>query len=196
MTRTGTHRWRRFGGAALGLTIALGALACASATRPAIRTDAEFDRNASFEGLRSYAFLVPPNAAPRDPRVDPDLFRARVQRAVSAVLDARGFVRDVRGTPDFLVAHHAALAERMDVDQYIDLDVYGYRTWAQPMRTRQVISSYDQGTLILDVIDARTKTLVWRGYGETRVDLDGDSTERAQLIREVVAQMLERFPPR
>ena len=168
--------------------------ACASA--PKVQVNSEFDRGASFESLRSYDFHVPPDAAPRDERIDAKLINARVQRAVAAQLESRGFVRDFHGTPDFLVAHHILLDSRFEIDSYIDLATYGYRSWTQPMRMQQVIREYDHGVMILDIIDANTKTMIWRGYGEAKVDLeDEEAHKRAEIIRAAVAKILESFPP-
>ena len=177
------------------LSVLLLLLACAC-RGPAVRVHTEFDRQVSFETLRSFEFHLPPGTAPRDERIDASLVNARVQRAVAEQLEERGFVRDIRGAPDFLVAHHILLDSRFQIDRYIALDAYGYRSWAKPMRTQSVTSDYEEGLLILDIIDARTKTLIWRGYGETRVDLDDvEARKRADLIRGVVAKMLEGFPP-
>ena len=171
-------------------------MSCASLLEPPIRVDIEFDHHASFDGLRSFDFHVLPDSAPRDERVDAPLFNARVQRAVQSQLEARGFERDSSGGPDFLIVHHGVLDTRIDIQHYIDLNLYGYRPWVQSMRTREIISDYDEGVLILDIIDSDSNALIWRGYGERRIEFSGQPSERAARMRQVVAKMLEKFPPR
>ncbi len=167
------------------------ALGCATP----IRVDSEFDRSADFSRLRSYAYLVRPDSAPLDERIDAELLTARVQRAADRALGARGYVKDIHANPDFLIAYHALLGTRIDVSRIINLEAFTYRSWAQPLRTEQIISEYEEGTIILDIIDARSRQLLWRGYGQTRVDLDGTSRERAQRLREVITEILASFPP-
>lgn len=180
----------------LSSLLAVALAGCAALREPEIVVDHEFDRQARFEGRRTFEFLVVPESAPRDERIDGELFAARVQRAVLSVLEERGFERDVRGNPDFLIAHYGLLDTGRDIQSYVDLDVYSYRTWAQPMRIQQIPLDYDQGMLILDVIDPATRALMWRGYGETRVDLEASAGERAGRLRDVVSAMMANFPPR
>jgi len=177
-----------------GLSLCLAA--CAGLREPPVEVDFEYDVTARFEGRNTFAFQVSPESAPRDPRIDGPLFDARVHRATQAVLEERGFVRDVSGEPDYLIAHYGLLDTGVDIQNYVDLNVYGYRTWAQPMRIQQIPLAYDEGMLILDFVDPATHALMWRGYGETRVDLEAASRERAERLRKVVGAMLENFPPR
>jgi hypothetical protein len=179
------------------LSIALASLAsCAALREPPIETDFEFDRHARFDRLESFDFHVLPDSAPPDERVDAPLFNARVQRAVQRVLEDRGFMRDASGDPDFLIVHYGVLGTGVDIQRYVDLEVYGYRPWTQSMRIQEIVTDFDEGTLILDIIDPRSQALMWRGYGETRVDLEAESAERTARLRRLVAEVLASFPPR
>lgn len=185
---------RRF---AVLLSIALAGLAsCTGLREPPIETDFEFDRRARFDGLESFDFHVLPDSAPNDERIDGPLFNARVQRAVQSVLEERGFTRDASGEPDFLIVHYGILDTGVDIQHYVDLELFGYRSWVQPMRTKEIVTDYDEGMLILDVIDPASRALMWRGYGETRVNPGAASAKRAARMRRVVAEMLANFPPR
>jgi hypothetical protein len=54
---------------------------------------------------------------------------------------------------------------------------------------------YDAGTLILDVVDARSEKLVWRGWAQSSVDeMLNDRNEMAKTIQRGVEQMLSRLP--
>jgi hypothetical protein len=51
------------------------------------------------------------------------------------------------------------------------------------------------GTLMIDVVDARTKKLIWRAW--SRDDLSGVINHQQRLQRtvtEAVAEMMKRFP--
>jgi len=57
------------------------------------------------------------------------------------------------------------------------------------------VSYYDEGTVVLDIIDPKTRNLVWRGSAQSRVD-DGDTPEeRDARVNEAYRRILERFPP-
>jgi hypothetical protein len=56
----------------------------------------------------------------------------------------------------------------------------------------KMVHEYTEGTLILDVLDAATKSLVWRGNGAG----GGAAVGRCPDPRGVYPRILERFPPK
>lgn len=54
---------------------------------------------------------------------------------------------------------------------------------------------YDEGTLIIDVSDARKKELVWRGVGSGRLRKETTPEQMTQDIDLAVAEILAQFPP-
>jgi hypothetical protein len=54
---------------------------------------------------------------------------------------------------------------------------------------------YKVGTLIIDVIDARQKRLVWRGSGERTLGEEQTPEKRTEIINTTVNEVLGRFPP-
>ena len=61
--------------------------------------------------------------------------------------------------------------------------------------TTTEVSEYEQGTLVIDIVDAARNTLVWRGAGEARLRSDPTPDQISQRVREAVAEILGRFPP-
>lgn len=126
-----------------------------------------------------------------DPRLDQDpFFRDHVLGAVEKGLAAKGIQLAGSGTPDLLVHYHASISNRIDVNR--TESEYGYcegadcETW---------VIEYEAGTLVLDVIDARTNRLIWRGWAQDSVEDALDDQDRmAQKIDDAVSRMLARFP--
>jgi hypothetical protein len=57
------------------------------------------------------------------------------------------------------------------------------------------VVSYEAGTLVLDIIDARTNRLIWRGWAQGSVkDMLDNQDVMARQINEAVTRMLARFP--
>ena len=50
---------------------------------------------------------------------------------------------------------------------------------------------YDEGILVIDVLDVRTRRLVWRGTASRRLERD----PQVHQIEQSVASVLARFPP-
>jgi hypothetical protein len=69
----------------------------------------------------------------------------------------------------------------------------GYR----PDVTGPVRSSRQEreGTLTLDVVDAASNTVVWRGSAETALTGASDPRAREARVQDAVRRILERFPP-
>ena len=53
-----------------------------------------------------------------------------------------------------------------------------------------------EGTLVLDFLDAKTKSLVWHATASGAVRPTASPEEQQQRINEVITQLLARFPPK
>ncbi len=55
------------------------------------------------------------------------------------------------------------------------------------------VSTTTEGTLYIDIIDAKTNELVWQGMGTAPIVRDMEKKEIR--IKEIVAKILEKYPP-
>ena len=137
----------------------------------------------------------PADALPTgDPRLDRNpFFNDRVQGAVEKGLRARGFqLTAIDASADLLVHYHANISKRINVN-HAD-GAYGY--CSQAVCPPEVVE-YEAGTLLLDIVDARTNRLIWRGWAQNSVeDLLNDPERMAKAIDEDVERMLLRLPPK
>lgn len=160
---------------------------CASS----MNVSSHVERGLDFTQYGTYDW-GPADALPTgDPRLDQDpFFKDQVQGAVERQLAARGLELAGSGTPDLLIHYHAHISQRIDparVDR-----AYGY--WHGDDHPVDTIE-YEAGTLVLDVIDARTKRLVWRGWAQDSVeDTLDDRDAMARAIDEAVSRMLQQLP--
>ena len=130
------------------------------------------------------------------PRFAELLRHHRVKRAVDSVLTARGFSEG--GTPDFMVGWHASIEGKMDVNTVNNYYGYGWGRWygpGYPGYSSTTVREYDEGTIIIDMVDARAKELAWRGRGRGEIRPELDPAERERRITDAIAQILETFPP-
>jgi hypothetical protein len=149
------------------------------------------ERGLDFSFYRTFDW-GPADALPTgDPRLDQNpFFKDHVQGAVEKRLAARGIELSTSGTPDLLIHYHANIRQRIDVNR-VDR-TYGYCSAGDcPAETIE----YESGTLVLDIIDARTNRLIWRGWAQNSVaDILDDPDRMARTIDEAVTRMLERLP--
>ena len=181
------------------LIVMLGLVSCST-----MQVYSDYDSQADFSALHRYDWLPVPRVESGDPRIQYDsLLESRVKTAVNERLADKGFVRDA-GHADFLVTYHVAIDNKISVT-YIN-ELYGYRPGWGPGYRRNImhygyprheamVSEYQLGTLIVDVVRAADRQLIWRGTASDEVYPDNSTEAREKRVREAVRKILEQFPP-
>jgi uncharacterized protein DUF4136 len=176
--------------------VALAACAIGIAGCATMNVSSHVRRDLDFAQYRTYDW-GPADALPiGDRRLDQNgVFNDHVFGAFEKQLAARGYERvEIGETPDLLIHYHAVIGERMDVNQ-ADYD-RGYCT-VDTCEAEGAVSVYEVGTLVLDVIDARTNRMVWRGWAQNSID--DALVNRDRLTRQIndgVSRMMASFPVR
>lgn len=161
-----------------------------------IPVSTDYDPNWQLPASPAYAWMPHPMHAV-DPMVDNDLVAARIYRAVDEQLAARGFnVAKSENDVNLLVTYHIGEEEKLDVNTFHSH--YGYypcwHCWGPGFDSDVWVSQYTQGKLIIDMVDAKTKQLVWRGIASRRVPSFDSPQERDQFVRDSVAAIFKKFP--
>ena len=171
--------------------------ACSSVT-----TSHDFDPEADFSKLKSYTWWSESKGKPAtsaDEAGSP-LVLDRVRRAADEHLSAAGFTR-VQSNADFLIVARTGSRERTRVTESPSRygggtsvpGSWGYRYWDN----RSVdVYQYEEGSLVLDVVDAKTNKLLWHGVARAVVPDRPKPEEITKLVNEAVAALLKDFPPR
>ena len=162
------------------LTLMLTALFCSAAFA---ETKSDYDRSYDFSKLRTWDFKVM-TRMPRDPILRNELWDRRIREGLMIHLSPLGFTKIDDGDPSFLVSYFMGLERKYDI-RYIDYGFpgwfgsgrpYGWGRWYgwEPGFGHVDIwrIPYTESTLIVDVIDARTNHLVWRGYDVRTIDFE------------------------
>lgn len=166
----------------------LAAWACAP-----FHVQSDWDPQTDFSALRTWDWLDQAEEEPGHPLLRNPLLHDRIRRAVEDELVRRGHPRAAGGAPDFRVGYHLSLEQKLDV--YTIDRTYGYGrfgTWTYP---ETHVDQYQEGTLILDVVDVRHGKLAWRGWASRPVYEQPSPEESERNVREAVAAILAKFPP-
>ena len=117
----------------------------------------------------------------------------RIERALRSELRAKGFTDDC-ASPDFRVAFRTMTERKTQVRDFgvgptpfRHHPYFGY--YGHP---RIDIDQYEEGTFVVDITDAETGELVWRGAYAKRI---GWSAPSEAEVRRIVAAILRNFPP-
>lgn len=126
-----------------------------------------------------------------DPRLDKDtFFMDQVHGAIERALAERQFALSSASAPDLLIHVHANVDKKIDVNQteqaHGHCQIHDCHDW---------VIAYEAGTLVVDVVDARTNQLIWRGWAQDSVtEKINDRTEMAALLEKKVREIMARFP--
>ena len=172
------------------LALATAALFTAACGGVPLTAGADIEPGYDFTGYTSYVWDEPDARPTGDPRLDDNpFFMHRLHAAIHWELATRGIAYDPED-PALKVHHHASVRDRVDV---YEADVGAGYTSEYGQGT-QVIQ-YEEGTFLVDIADARTNEIVWRGWAQLDLGpaLDDPMVMRDQIDR-AIRMMFESFP--
>ncbi|ABM25973.1 conserved hypothetical protein [Shewanella sp. W3-18-1] len=171
------------------LAILLSALVLLSACSSKPKND--YDLNYDFAALRSFTQLTP------QPTDDP-LSAQRIQTEINDQLTQKGFVENTT-SPDFNVTY-ALLTQDKPKDSGLSIGLgtgtFGSSGGIGIGTSVGVPLGSDTAkiqTIQIDIVDPKTKKLIWRGSDSFDFDTGGD--KKAQDTAKAVSRILTQFPP-
>lgn len=149
------------------------------------------ERGRDFARYRTFDW-APADALPAtDERLrENPFFVDEVHGAIDTELNNRGLVRATAERAELLVHYHAAVNRRLEVA-------------TRPGRFRDCVgdecrsevATYEAGTLVIDLVDATTHRLVWRGWAEHRLeDMLGDPVDVRRRVQDGIRRIFAAFP--
>jgi len=181
--------------------LALGLVAAAVA-RAAVDVKVEFDQTFDFPSARTWAWHPEgagkvitmtskyDNAEEIQQRLEPTILASIEQE-----LTNRGLTQVTTGEPDFYVSYYLLLrigAASQQMGQFIN------PAWGLPpiRGATQAGRTYEEGSLAIDLSNAKERRTVWRGVAAAEVNRQRSEDERLKLIRDAIAQTLANYPPK
>jgi Domain of unknown function (DUF4136) len=165
---------------ALGV-IVFGLIAAHSAL--AQKVTLEFDRGADFSKYKTFA-IREGELNSKNPALNSGLVKKQIDNDIRRALEARGLTQ-VSGPSDLNVRYQFGAARKTEVETY-PAGWYG-------RRTRLVRVPYSEGTLVIDLRDPSTRSLVWRTIASEEKT---DATKIEGKLDDMVKKSLEKYPPR
>lgn len=122
-----------------------------------------------------------------------------VKASVEKQLQRKGYKKATNNQPDFLVSWIGAIEKKVKVDSIEHFySSYGYGPVAagMPLEVKKgdAIREYEEGTILLDVLDPATHTMLWRGRGTDRLLQGMEKDDAALYVNRVVKNILKTFP--
>jgi hypothetical protein len=154
-----------------------------------VKTD--FDRDANFGAIKTFAIKIGTSW-------NNQISEKRVTDEIVQTLTEKGWTK-TDANPDALVVLHGATEKQKTLNTFYSgmggYGGYGWRGWgAGGMGTATTTTSeYLVGTLVVDIFDAKTKQLVFRGAAQDEIS---DKPEKnIKKLAKASDKMFKDFPP-
>ena len=159
-------------------------LGLASCSPFQVRSD--YAQSANFSSYKTYKLRID------DLKIN-DIDKDRVLNELSKQLQAKGLQSGEN--PDLIInvkANHKKITEINSSNPY---GMYG---WGGPFgwgvgMNRTWTSNYNEGAVIVDMVDAKTQKLVWQGIG-SGISVDRPKSKEKQ-IPQIMQEIMANYPP-
>src|SRR6267154_1878004 len=147
-----------------------------------VKTD--YDRSANFSEYQTYSWE---KVQTQDP-----LWVDRIKEAVNAALAAKGWTQAPSGGNVAIVAVEMT-QNQQTLDTFYNGFGGGWRWGGGFGNTTTTVDNYKVGTLVVDLFDANTKKVIWRGSSSDT--LSDKSDKNIKALDKGVQKMFDHFPP-
>lgn len=185
------------------LLIIFGLLSLGYGCSPRVAVDK--NSRADFSKYKTFAWMDSDVKAGENPAYYNQLATQSVENTMSSVLQEKGLKQN-EANPDLIIGYHFFVEDKTRTvanptspfyGPYMGWGRWGFRGWGPgwwgwggPQYTQE---QYKAGTLVVDMVDAKTHKLVWRGAVEDAVVNPTRIT--AQLTKEA-ERIVSKFPER
>jgi len=164
-----------------------------------LKVTTDFDPSQDFSKYKTYRWATSKEVNQNDELTKNPLIKKRVMKAIDKALQTKGFTK-TENDPDFVVMIMAGTKEKMQVTNTGGGYGYGryggwYDPWWGPYGGSTHVSYYEEGSLVIDIVDWNQKELSWRGIGTGVVKEYSSQKEHQEALNEICAKILADFPP-
>jgi hypothetical protein len=149
------------------------------------KVSTDYSHDADFAQYTTFMWI-------NEPKTANPLMRQRIIDDVNGALTAKG-LKLVTSGADLAVAAHAATQEERTLNTFYDNFGGGWRWRGGFGSATTTESTYEVGTLVIDLFDAKTKEAVWRGTSTKT--LSENPEKNAENLNKAVTRMFKEYPP-
>ena len=146
------------------------------------KIEMEFDQAVDFSKFKTFA-IRDGKLNSNNPSLNSDLVRKRINADIEKYLTAKGLENAGTGRSDLNVWYTLGAARQTK------LETYPAGWWG----TRVVRVPFTEGTLVIDLRDPTTRSLVWRAIAREE---KSDASKVEEKLDDMVKKSLEKYPPK
>lgn len=150
----------------------------------------DFDKDANFSAIKTFAVKI--GTGWNNP-----FSEKRVVGEIEQTLTEKGWTKAEEGKADAMVVLHGATEKQKTLNTFYSggYGGYGWRGWggAGMGTATTTTSEYLIGTLVVDIFDAKSKQLLFRGAAQDEIS---DKPEKnVKKVEKAANKMFKDFPP-
>jgi hypothetical protein len=152
------------------------------------KINTDWDRSANFADFHTYMWEPSPHPAK-------NFWNDRIMDAIDKQLQAKGWTK-VDSNPDAWVVYSNSIKDQKQVvgTGYNMGPGWGWGYWGGPTSVTYNTYVTKEGTLVVDIADAKNKSLLWRGDA---TDTISDNTNKnINNLNKAVEKLFKNFPPK
>ena len=123
--------------------------------------------------------------------------QASIEKAITSELTNKGLTAAGENAELIIYTHvRVGVDKALDVSSFGYGGYYGWGGWGGDFETTSVnVVDVPTGTLMVDMVDAASEQMVWRGIASGTLHPNSTPEESDQRISKAVAKLLKKFPP-
>ena len=148
----------------------------------------DFDKAANFGAIKTFSIKLGTSWGNQ-------IGEKRVMDEFTEALTGKGWKLAAEGGDALVVVHGAGETKRSLNTFYSGMGGYGWRGWGAGGfgSATTNVSEYTEGTLVVDIYEAKTKQLLWRGVAQG--ELKDTPEKRQKQLAKVTDKLFKDFPP-
>jgi hypothetical protein len=170
-------------------TLVAAAVLVVAGTASAQKVNTEFDKNFDFSKIKTFDAKIATSW-------NNPIGESTVKEDIQKGLEAKGWQPAPEGQADAEVMIHGATQLRHNLNTFYTGmgGGWGWRGFGGGMATANTsVSDYTEGTLVVDIFDAKTKQLIWRGTAAD--ELKSKQQKRDKQVEKASEKLFKKFPP-
>ncbi len=155
-----------------------------------------FDKNANFTSFKTYKWVVI-----KDGKHVNELVDQQIRAAIESELALKGLVRTDAANADLYIGYQAAVDSEKQFNTFDTGWGYGpgygggwYGGGGMSSSTTTSTTIY-VGTIAVDMYQAATKSLVWRGSATKTIDTKAKPDKQQKNLAKAMAKLFKNYPP-
>jgi hypothetical protein len=115
---------------------------------------------------------------------------AQIKASIDSQLAAKGFTKTDADNADLVIGYQVSVQHETQWNAYGT----GGMRWGGGMASAQQ-STISIGTMVVDMYDPTTKTLVWTGRATKTIDPNASQDKKQKNLDKAMAKLFKKFPP-